>query len=355
MKKLRLSIGVIDRIYQNCSITDQKYINMLALLIPVSAILAGGAFYYFVIFFSESKLLSFVVGAIIFFLAFWQGQSLLNSERQGQIYGRIAASLLIALFITIPFKTSVMYDSIVEKMKQESGAQNSEVLFQLNSAIEEIENEGTKLNQEMVEASQNRYNDSQPFFDARRALNDFNKTKQQRINDIRDAYKGKVVEPEITKFDVIGYYAKSMFSTENPSELFINLALIVFLLFIEASPAILRLALEQGSYIDERDHYFSLKKMAHEAVRVLEKKIMGNNKDIEKNIVNDVFQMEIIKEKKKQIDNGFDDPKKLIQLAQMAKMMSEEKFNKQDNGKASQNGQHEKGEDFSDIPHEFFT
>jgi hypothetical protein len=352
MKKLRSSIGVIDRIYQNCSITDQKYINMLALLIPVSAIMAGGAFYYFVLFFSESELLSVVVGAICFFLAFWQGQSLLNSESQGQIYGRVAASLLIALFITIPFKTTQMYDSIVEKIRQEVEGQNSDVLLQMNATIEGIEQEGVRLNEEMMEASRNRQIDPQPFYDTRRALNDFNKTKQKRIDSVREAHNGKIAKAEITKFDVIGYYAKSMFSTENPSELFINLALIVFLLFIEASPAIIRLALDNGSYMEERDHYFTLKKIVKDNVRGLEKKIMHNDKDI----VNDVFKMEIVKEKSKQVDTGFNDPKKLVQLAQMSNMMGNERTNGEPGkGKASQNGQAKNGEEFEDMPHEFFN
>lgn len=350
MKKLRNAIGVIDRIYQNCSITDQKYINMLALTIPVSAILAGGAFYYFVLFFSESKLLSSIVGIICFFLAYWQGQSLLNSESEGQVYGRIVASLLIALFITIPYKTTQMHDSIVEKIRQGVEGQNSDVLLQMNASIETIEEEGGRLNQEMVEASRNRNFDPQPFYDARRALNDFNKTKQKRIDDIRTAYNGKIATAEITKFDVIGYYVKVMFSMENPSELFVNLALFVFLLFIEALPAFIRLALTKGSYIEERDHYFSLKRMVKESIRVLEKKIMHNDKDI----VQDVVQMEIVKEKYKQVDNGFDDPEKLIHLAQMANTVGNEKrFGEK--AKTSQNGHANKGEDFEEMPHEFFN
>lgn len=352
MKKLRNAIGVIDRIYQNCSITDQKYINMLALLIPFSAILVGVAFYSFVFFFSKSKLLSYVVGAICFFLAYWQGQSLLNSESQGQIYGRIVASFLIALLITIPFKASYMYDSIVEKIRQEAEAQNADVLLELNSAIEAIEQEGLRLNQEMVESSRNRQVDPQPFYDARRALSDFNKTKQKRIDDIRAAYKGKVVTAEITKFDVMGYYAKGMFSTDNPSELIVNLALIAFLLLIEASPAFLRLALEKGSYIEERDHYFSLKKVVKNKVRTLENKIMLNDKDI----ANDVVQMEIIKEKGKQVDNGFDNPQQLALLAQLANRVSAEKnFGENGNGKSGQNGHAKNGEDFEEMPHEFFN
>ncbi len=342
MKKLRHLIGVVETIFDKSSTRDKKFINMLAIMIPISALIAGGAFGSFVYFFSELSILSIGIGLFAFLVILWHDQSLLSTDNTAQIYARIAASLLIALFITIPFKATQMESAIKEKLIVEANGANSDVYLEMNAKIEEIEKKGEELNDMMIKTAENRDTDQQAWYEARRALKAFNLSKTERIKAIKKAYEGKVNVPEISKYDIMGYYAKNMFSTDRLGELFTNLALIVFLLFVEASPAIVRLGLQHGEYIEERDHHYALKKTVRNQIKELEKQVTQDRSDI----AHLMFKLEVIKEKAIQIDNHFDDPKKLIELAQMLQLVYEKP---EPETKAKQNGQPSTEEDIPEL------
>lgn len=341
MKRLRFFAGINEKLFQESNLKDKKLMNMLSLMIPISAIIAGLAFYTFVKFFTESFVLATFVGTIIFLVFLWHDQSLMSTDKLGQIYGRILGSLAIACFITIPFKANQMHDVITEKIIHETELENADVRKVMLDKIEAIEEEGQKINEKMTEASRNRQYDSQVFYDTRREQQAFNETKAQRIEDIKNTYEAMMKKPEVSKFDILGHYANNMFSKDSPSELFINLAIIVFLIFLEASPAIVRLTVEGGEYMKKRDHIDALRKMINEKIRVLETKMIQEDK----NIPEIAFQIAILKEKLRLLENHFENLHEIIQLVNTVEMIKQEKT-----PESSKNGQHKPEPDEDEVP-----
>ena len=322
MKKLRQLAGIKEAIYESCEIKDQKLINMLALMIPISAIIAGYAFYTFIYFFTELNIISAPIGFTIFLLILWHDQSLMSTNSLNQIIGRIVASILMGSFILMPFKTEQNMTSIKERIEHLHSEKNAEVFIKMNSKIEEIEKTGERLNAEMVKTAKSRSSDAQPFYDARRALNAFNESKQERIDAIKRTYEPMIEEHEVTKMDALGFYAVNMFSKEAPSELVINLAILVCLLFIEASPAIIRMTIEDGEYFESYNHYQGMRRTIRDSIRATERSIAKDDE----NALEKIIEIQIKKEKEKLINDQFSEPQRLIELDRVSKMLKDKQI-----------------------------
>lgn len=316
--------GANWHLYSRCGRKDQNLIAIMSMMIPISSFFVGYAFYTFIYFFTESNLISMCIGVILFLFAFWHDQSLLSNNNLKMVSARIMASLLISAAILIPYNTTKNEVGIREKMQQTYIDKNFQIRSEMNEKIEAIEKKGEELNENIEEASKNRHNDSQPWYEARRSLNAFNANKQARISEIKEAYKGRIHEPEITKMDVLGFYVSNIFNPESKSELAITFIFMVFLLFVEASPAVLRFALEDGEYMSDYNHYFNMKRTIRHSIREDERKLISTG---DQNLIDQVMMIEIKKEKEKQIENGFSEPQKLIEIAKLAEVIKKEKSN----------------------------
>ncbi|MEO1263853.1 MAG: hypothetical protein AAFZ15_33920 [Bacteroidota bacterium] len=318
-------ISFIDEsIFSRVSNRDRALINILALFVPLSSLIAGFAFFFGVMFILGSKFLGIVVGFLITFALYHHDRTLLDTYSMEKIIGRVIFSILIALIMAIPYKVNLSQNSITQKIEQEVEEFNNVIDAELLAEEKIIFQQEEELNSKVTEAGEyyDRTGKSQRLIEARRERDAFLEKKELVLESLRDTYSSRKREADISNTALAGYYLKNMFSTSSPTELFINLFVFALLLCMESMPAIMRILLNNGEYIRIKEHLEKISKRADEKIWSIDEKLLSENGI--SNLPELLGTREVWKIMKSESKNDFSNSEELIALLQKANLLKKQ-------------------------------
>jgi len=292
---------------------DKKIITALAFMVYVSALLAGYAMYVNVEFLLRSSLMAFLLGLCSTGFLILHDQSLLATEKQRQIYTKLFISLILALSFTLTNNANKDYESLSDELVQKAKISNSYITLEMNTKLEEINQEELRIMQRIEEAGQQINYTKQPLIDARRSLKKFVEMKDGRITMIKESYKDKFVEPQISDLDILVLQAKKFASGGEGTLIAFILAFLFFI--IEALPAILRLMLDDYM-IRFLSGLFVVRSLRDQRI-VQQTDFASSDSDI----ISSLLHIEIIDKKSELISNGFADTEEMLILDQRQKVL----------------------------------
>lgn len=327
MVHLRKLIFVDEKIFMKLIGRHRNLINIMALLTPISALVAGYILYYATYFLLESLFLSILVGGLGCTVLFLHDSTLLEEFRKSRIYGRIVASVLMALVIIIPLKVDMLEEQLIDQVNTEVVLYNASIDEELLALEMQLLEEEKEIDLLIAEAAK-KYAETgskQELIDARRTQRKFLANKERILSAKRTACEARKRTVETSKLDLAGYYFFNMFNTEASTAVFLNLFIFIGFLGLEASPAIFRLLLEESEYLLEKVHQQGIEQGYSNELRAKEVEIMATYGDLKKAapIIKEHMAMEILKEG---LQKGFSNSNRLQEiLAQMQAPPKEEK------------------------------
>lgn len=277
MKNLRDALYINDATYQSLDAGEKSLIQILALTVPSSAIVAAVVLYFSIKLLIGSTFLGLIGGGFIGYLFFLHDSSLLAQSGKGRAWARLIISMVLAVVMAVPLKVSVVGDDLSDVVTQDIREFNLGVDKKLIAAKQIIYKEEKVINNKIVEAGK-RYGsskNSQELVEARRAKEVFNEQKIERIAALDKTYNALKKSEKVSRLDLASYYFTNMFSPRSAKEFFVNLSVFILLLLVEALPAILRLKLEDGEYLSKLKHEVSMQKVTEQEIETLEKQNMN--------------------------------------------------------------------------------
>lgn len=310
------AICVKPHIYKITEARDRKLILAMAFMVYVSALLAGYAMYVNVYFLLRSTFIAFLIGVCATAFLILHDSSLLGTEKQRQVYTKIFISMLLAASFTLTNNADKDYEALSAELVRDVNRQNSYKTAEMNSKIDKINQEEMAIMRRIEDAGERINETKQPLIDARRSLKAFKENKPDRIAMIKDSYKDKFEEAQISDLNILVLQAKK-FATGGEGTL---IALILAFLFfiIESLPAILRLMLDSGDYMTRYLASLFLVRDLRDQRIVQQRDFASAGSDI----ISNLLHLEIIDKKSELISTGFQDTEEMIILDQRQKVLN---------------------------------
>lgn len=359
MKSLRKNIHVDEVAFEQSRNRDKSLINILALFTPVSAFIAGFAVYYSISYLTEAWFLAVIFGGLAGIAFYYHDTTLLGEFKKGVIYARILVSAFLVFVLMVPVKIDIIgEEKIIQEIEQITTTHNNEVENDFLIAKTVIEGKEETLQSKITQAGgeYDRTGKSQTLVEARRGLAAFQAKKEGLITEQRVYYDGLKVEPRTTKIDIASYYFQNMFNSDNSSETFINLFILVMALLFETMPVFIRVGLNGGTYMEIKEDSEAFAAKTRKNKREIKSKLL-TEEGLE-DITELLEEYGAWSELEKGAKTGFSDPE---QLKKMVKMVQEIKARKKAaeappvevRAKNQQNSKPEKKkEDYADFDYE---
>jgi len=252
MKKSNLQIlleliSIRWNIFQITEERDKKLIVALSFMLYVSCVLGGYSIYVSVYFLLKNFFLASLLGLFTTGFLILHDQSLMATEKRIQIVSKVVISLCLAIAFVLTNSATKEYDSLSLELHEVVEIHNSEVRLSMNTAIESIENEERGILRRIEQAGEMAKSNIQPLVDARRSLEAFRSSKEDRINRIKEAYASQFQEAKISDLNILSLQTSKMLNGESVTVISLVLAFLFFLL--ESLPAIIRLMLDNSDYM----------------------------------------------------------------------------------------------------------
>ena len=359
MKSLRKNIHVDEVAFEQSRNRDKSLINILALFTPVSAFIAGFAVYYSISYLTEAWFLAVIFGGLAGIAFYYHDTTLLGEFKKGVIYARILVSAFLVFVLMVPVKIDIIgEEKIIQEIEQITTTHNNEVENDFLIAKTVIEGKEETLQSKITQAGgeYDRTGKSQTLVEARRGLAAFQAKKEGLITEQRVYYDGLKVEPRTTKIDIASYYFQNMFNSDNSSETFINLFILVMALLFETMPVFIRVGLNGGTYMEIKEDSEAFAAKTRKNKREIKSKLL-TEEGLE-DITELLEEYGAWSELEKGAKTDFSDPE---QLKKMVKMVQEIKARKKAaeappvevRAKNQQNSKPEKKkEDYADFDYE---
>lgn len=243
-----LSLLIVDMdIYNNAELRDQNLILIFAFCLPVAACLAGYAFYTVVDFLLAGESIAVILGVLAGTLMYLHDRSMLATEKNHQIVAKLLISIAIAGCFTVVKNTQDNYTELRTEMIQDVADHNNRLTIRMNDALEEVDKQKREIMKDIESAAAVYKQNRQPLYDARRTLKSFEATEQERKDRIKTGYKAQYIEPNISQTDILSLQLSKLTSFSRETLVGLMLAFIYFI--FEALPAIMRIALIDGTYM----------------------------------------------------------------------------------------------------------
>jgi len=318
MNFLHKWIHVNPKFYQRLNAGEKNMISMLAYSVPVSSIVAGIVFYYSFYLLLNSAFISLLGASFIAYLMYLHDSTLLSEEGTTRSIARLVASVIIAVIVAVPLKIEFMGDSIGKQYVATINAKNLEFDRLAAEAKSKIYEEERTIMASVKDAGDNfdKTSSSQGLVEARRAKDAFLANKKSRLTEIENRFNAQKLPLEYSKLDLATSFFSNMFGGST-KDVFMNLTVLVILLFIEALPAAIRLKLENGNYIARTRHHQAMREKTDVEMEVIQEKIFKlEDLDSLEDYVNEAA---IRKQLETAFENDFEDPQRLLELAQKIK------------------------------------
>ena len=325
MKSIRKIIHVNESAFRRANVRTQNLINTLAVLTPISALVNAAMAYISFNYFFEYWSVSLAFSLLIFMLFFNHDSTLLEELNIKNLYIRSIFSVVLVTIVMIPFKVEFIgHENVVQQIKEAAAEINNEVHAEFLSEKAKIDNREDSLFTQVTKAAQSYDQGNKQYLaDARRELKAFQKKKPGLISDLELYYKNKKQVAKTSKLDIASYYFHNSFNLNDPSQTFINLFLLVFVLLFETSPVLLRMLLNQSEYIAYTTDVADFS----EKIRI-EKSKSDDDEDDEKKIIELIEKAE-----KRRLWNAFEtearsdfsNPQRLHEIAKKANQLREKK------------------------------
>ena len=312
-------VSVRQNIFEVSEERDQKLLIAFSIFVYVSCALGGYSCYVSVYFLLQNFLLAFLLALFTTGFLILHDQSILATERTGQIVSKLFISLVLAAAFTLTNTATKEYDTLKSEIVAETEYYNAEVRITMNAKLDEIENEERAILVRIEEASQvyDQTRKSQRLIDSRRSLKKFEKTKQQRIDRIKDTYKSKFKEPQISDLTILSLQTKKILQGDEGALVTVLLGFIFLLL--ESLPVIIRLALRNdGDYMTRYlTTLFVNRDLRDQKIR--QQKEFTSEKG---NLIKCLLTMNLLKQKRQAILSDFANHDELIILDKRMKILA---------------------------------
>ena len=281
MKKLIKTIGVNEKIYNRLDEGEKSLIKILALTIPISAIVTGLVFFYAIDLLLNSTFIAAIGGLLIGLLTYLHDSTMLAGKGNGRACFRLLLSLLFAIVLSVPVKVKLMGDTIHKVYEEKIEAYNLQIDAELLKAKEIIFREEQAIDSELAEAGkrydQNNKN-TQHLVELRRKKKNFLAQKEAKLQGLEKLYEAKKKPIEVSKVQLCAFFYKNYFSgNSSPEESLYNAMILLILLMFEALPAIIRLKLEDSKYLAKIEHRNLMIRKAEDEREAVEVKILRGN------------------------------------------------------------------------------
>jgi hypothetical protein len=277
MKSLRDALHINDAKFQRLDAGEKSLIQILALTVPASALVAAIVLYFAIKLLMGSTFFAMLGGGFIGYIFYLHDSSLLAQSGKGRAWARLITSMMLAVVMAVPLKVSVIGEDLSDVVKQDIRQYNLDVDKKLLVVKQDIYDEEKEIMERITEAGR-RYADSknsQELVEARRAKESFDKQKEKRLEALDNTYNAFKKSEEVSRLDLASYYFTNMFSPRSTKEFFINISVFFLLLLVEALPAIIRLKLESGEYLSKLKHEVAMQKRTDLEVEKLENELLS--------------------------------------------------------------------------------
>lgn len=310
------AICVKPHIYHITEQRDKKIILAISFLVYLSAVLFGYAMAVNIYFLMKSAFISLLIGLCSFAFIVLHDQSMMASSSRVPIIVKICLSIAISVSFTLTNNASKEYSTHEAHIIQETKIANSRITAKMNAELDAIDAQEMALMRRIENAAARINETKQPLYDARRTRDTFNVKKPARIQRIKDNYKDKFMEPQISDTNILILQLKKFASGGEGTSVALLLAFLF--LIIEAMPAILVVGIFGGDYM--KRYLASLY-----VVRDLRDQRIAVQKDFassESNIIRDLLYLQIIEKKSELVSNGFEDTEEMLILDQRLKLLN---------------------------------
>lgn len=256
MKFLRKNIHVDEVAFEQSGDRDKSLINILALFTPVSAFIAGFAVYFSISYLTEARFIAMLFGGLGGIAFYYHDTTLLGEFKKTVIYARILVSAFLVFVLMVPVKIDIIgEEKLVQEITQITKEKNNKIENDFLRAKVKIESKEEELQRKVTAAGEkyDRTGKSQKLVEARRERDAFTAKKEDLIAEQRTHFDAMKVEPKTTKTDIASYYFVNMFNSDNASETFINLFILVMTLLFETMPVFIRVGLNGGTYMEIKE------------------------------------------------------------------------------------------------------
>ncbi len=320
MRFLRDAIHVDETAYQLADPRDKSLINIMALFTPISAGIVGYAIYYCIIFLTDYFFVSAILGVLASIAFYYHDTTLLGTFKRSAIYVRLIFSFLLIAFVSIPIKMDLVGEDVIkQKLTEINQVDNERFEKELYRQKQEIYNEHKAIKEKVIRAAEqyDRTGKAQQLSDARRLEAMFLETKDERIQALEKSAEMKMTKLTTSRVELAGYYAVNMFDLSSPSELLINMIVLVLALLFETLPVLVRMGIEGGHFMRAKEHIENLSKKADEGIWEVDQELM-EEEGIE-NLTELLLKRALKGEMKNQLRKNFSDTKNLVDLAEQVK------------------------------------
>jgi len=148
LKKININPTLFNRLDEG----EKNLIRILALSVPMAAIVTGVVFYYAIQITLESMVLAAIGGTFIGYISFLHDSSMLSEKGKGRAQFRLVLSILFALILAVPVKVKLMGDSIQTVYLKQIEEYNLDINDQLLQAKQLIYKEEEAINDQIARA-----------------------------------------------------------------------------------------------------------------------------------------------------------------------------------------------------------
>lgn len=359
MKSLRKNIHVDEVAFEQSTNRDKSLINILALFTPVSAFIAGFAVYYSINYLTEAWFIAMIFGGLAGIAFYYHDTTLLGEFKKGVIYARILVSAFLIFVLMVPVKIDIIgEEKIIQEITQITTEHNNLIENDFLKAKASIESKEEELQRKVTAAGGefDRTKKAQKLVEARRERDAFIAKKEALIEEQRIHFDAMKVEPRTTKTDIASYYFQNMFNSDNPSETFINLFILVMALLFETMPVFIRVGLNGGTYMELKEDSEAFAAKTRKNKREIKSKLL--TEDGLEDITELLEEYGAWSELEKGAKTDFSDPEQLKKMVNMvqeikARKKAEEEPPIEKKDLSQQNGKpKDKEEDYTDFDYE---
>lgn len=326
MKNFRRRVHVDEGAFEQASNRDRSLINIYALFVPVSAVIAGFAIYFSINYLIGAWLVSIVFAGLALVAFFQHDSTLLEEMKKGVIYARIVVSVVLMVVLLVPAKIKIIgEDKIIDEVVWIANQTNTGIEREFLSAKNAIETKEQEL-QANVTAAGRAYDKTkkvQALVESRRELAAYQAKKADLIAEQRAYFDEKKVTPKTTRVDIASYYFLNMFSSNNPAETFINLVILILALIFETLPVFMIVALNNGKYMELREESRAFAEKARANKRKIKSRML--TEDGLENVTELIEEHSVWSDIEELNKTGFGDVEKLREMSKRVREMKSRK------------------------------
>ncbi len=315
-KSLVENICVNWSYFKISDLRNQKLIIALGFTVYLSSFLGGYALYTSVDFILHNTFLSLLIGVFAVGFLYLHDSSLMATGSRRQIYTKVLISIFLAIGFTLTNNATKEYTTLKSELVQKADRINSSIAMELNSKIEDIEQEERDILRRIEVAGETSKINIQPLKDARRSFAAFMKTKDTRIERIKSAYANRKEEAKISDLTILAQQARKMMNGGEGTFIAILMAFMFFI--IESLPAVLRIMLDGEDYMIR--FLASLSVIHSLRDQKIEQQIDFASKG--SNIVKNILFLELINKKHEMIQSNFQNTEEMLILDKRLKILN---------------------------------